>query len=184
MNEYFAFGFLATLNEVVKAISWNDNAVMWLETALDHFLSDDEREKGLRFELYKAGEPFDHWPHGRIFDDTAELKWEKEGNQFHVVYCGHLNPPANLQQYASEPATCHDSSYYLWGSRVKKEDLEEMGILTIKPDESVFAELRIPRLLRYPVSANAQRVKLKVREFYNAEGALIFTRFLGLEEEI
>ncbi len=180
MNEYLAFGFLPTLSEVVKAIPWSDKAVMWLETALDHFLSDEERENGLRFEVYRPNEPFDYWPHGCIFDDTAEIKWDKDGSQFHVVYCGRTNPPANLQQYASEPATCQDSSYYLWGSRVKKEDLEDLGV---RPDEIVFAELRIPRLLRYPVSANAQRVKLKVREFYNVDGVLIFTRFLGLEEE-
>lgn len=180
MNEYLAFGFLSTLSEIVKTIPWSDKAMMWLETALDHFLSEDERENGLRFELFKADEPFDQWPHGRIFDDTAELKWEKEGNQFHVVYCGSVALPVSLQQAANEAVKSTDFCYYLWGSRVKKDDLKDMEL---NPDEIVFAELRIPRLLRYPVSANAQRVKLKVREFYNAEGVLTFTRFLGLEEE-
>jgi len=180
MNETLAFGFLSSLASVIKAVSWSDKTVMWLETALDHFLSDDEREHGLRFELYQADQPFEHWPHGRIFDETAELKWEKEGGQFHVVYCGSFAPPAGMQPAVNEAIKHEDSSYYLWGSRIKNEDRADLGL---QSDEAVFAELKIPRILRYPVSTKAERVKLKVREFYNAEGALIFTRFVGLEEE-
>lgn len=181
MNEYLAFGFLPTLSEVVKVIPWSARAVMWLETALDHFLSDDERENGLRFEVYMAGEPFEQWPHGRIFDEAAELKWEKEGNQFHVVYCGRFAPPASLIPENNGVSILQDCSYYLWGSRIKNAERLELGL---KPEEAVFAELRIPRILRYPVSPQAERVKLQVREFYNAEGTLIYTRFLGLEEEL
>ncbi len=180
MNETFAFGFLPSLASVIKAVPWSDKTVMWLETALDHFLNDDEREHGLRFERYQAGEQFEQWPHGRIFDESAELKWEKEGGEFHVVYCGSFAPPAGMQPTANDAIKYEDSSCYLWGSRIKNEDRID---LRLQPNEAVFAELKIPRILHYPVSAKAERVKLKVREFYNVEGALIFTRFAGLEEE-
>jgi hypothetical protein len=47
-----------------------------------------------------------------------------------------------------------------------------------------FADFQIPRLLRYPVSSNARRVRLLVREYRDpASDERVYYRFLGLKEE-
>lgn len=52
--------------------------------------------------------------------------------------------------------------YDLWGKRV-----ENPSVGGAPAGARVFVELRIPRLLHYPVSAGARLVRLAVREYYD-----------------
>ncbi len=75
--------------------------------------------------------------------------------------------------------------YYLFGQLLDADEREQMGIKAAEGEE-YYAEVRIPRLLRYPdpepsASKKAQRVQLTVREYAdNRTGRVKLFRFQDL----
>ncbi|MBU0496240.1 MAG: hypothetical protein KKA73_07125 [Chloroflexi bacterium] len=170
----------------VSALAWPRPSYMYLERVPEAWLDEAERQSGLRLELLDPATQFQVWERGRVFCDTCELHWEKLAGAFQVVYVG---PPANLPGFelaedldlrATEVRT---RSYYLWGSRVSDEQLDLVGTSKL-PDSEIFIELKVPRILRYPVSPQAGRVKVKVCEYVDpVSGDMVYYRFQGLEEQ-
>lgn len=117
------------------------------------------------------------WEKGCIFGPEGELRWDKTGGAFHVVYTG---TPLYLPGLTTDPGidlSCFkDARYYLWGRLV--EEPVRVG----EPSGSVvYAELQVPRLLRYPAAGAHRRVVLRVREYYDpSSGRLLFYRFYAL----
>jgi hypothetical protein len=125
-----------------------------------------------------------NYPSGRVFDDTGELKWQKQGALFRMVYIGAQPdklPIPNRQEKLEPPKFSQkvpDQNVYLWGEKVTKEKLQdEMGF---EEDEEIFVELQIPQYLKYPVNISEGRVKMVVREFYDQSGRLVYFRFVNM----
>jgi hypothetical protein len=78
------------------------------------------------------------------------------------------------------PGVQKSTAYALWGDRVAAG----RGISSGGQDDAVFATLRIPRLLQYPVTrAETRRVNLVVREYRTpADHKAVLWRFAGIEE--
>ena len=137
------------------------NAVVFVERSSSRWLDESELADGIRLSPYDAGMPLESWESGRVFCDKWEVRWDKS----HAVYTGES---ADLAGFESGPdiSSCAriEKSCYLWGKR----------------DRERFIELRIPRVLTYPVSEGA-RVKLRVAEWFDSAGRLVASRCVRLE---
>lgn len=121
---------------------------------------------------------------GRIFREDFELRWEGVGGKADVVYQGEERDVPMLKVVEDELLECDPQTkyYYLFGKRLGKERVERIGDPAKLGD---FAEVRIPRLLRYPVNAEGtlDYVKLMVREYtHRRTGELVMFRFQNLVE--
>lgn len=116
---------------------------------------------------------------GRLFHIYGELRWERQRDFIHVVYTG---DPGCLPSFAKEQEEALSNCkvvtrrYFLFG---KKFDRPDLGA---EPGD--FAEVRIPRLLRYPALpglANARYLKLATCEYLDPRtGANVAYRFKKL----
>ncbi|HEY1350599.1 MAG TPA: CRISPR-associated protein Csx19 [Ktedonobacteraceae bacterium] len=141
---------------------------------------------------------------GRVFCSQFELRWHKkpQSDETQVVYLGEqdqtlpgLLPASDLAELRTELQTLErgaSARYYLFGttldtSREGQRLLKQMGL----PDEQkdgqarYYAEIRIPRLLRYPrldSPGEKQRVRLVVCEYREKEtGSVRLFRFQRIE---
>lgn len=141
----------------------------------------------LRFTHFNQDISFVDYTSGRVFDEHAELRWEKQGNTMQVVYLGSKERTQVLLNYKLEESHELDKlkpgiekKYFLFGERVNAEDLKKIGMVARPGD---FAEVRIPRLLHYPVPQNEQRyVRLVVREYFDEQSRLVLFRFQDLKQ--
>jgi len=185
MADTIQWARLDTLSPTVTALTWPLPSYMYLEQVPDHWLSQAERDRGLRLEKLDQTIAFEAWERGRLFCASFELRWEKLDGAFQVVYVG---PPAVLAGFVPaddldlNAAPSRTRSYDLWGRRVPADQIETVGAPT-DTDLGAFVEFRIPRLLLYPVPRQAQRVRLRVREYLDPHtGELSYYRFEELEE--
>jgi hypothetical protein len=182
-----------------------DDTWVLAEQIPDHVVANPknqaERKKMLLFKLLKLKKLEKQEIHltgyssGRIFRENMEIRWEKQGNDMHVVYLGTEEYFPVLRDHdlqenrdllkATRAAT---KFYYLFGERLKEEDLKYKDKKE-QNEEEYFAEVRIPQLLLYPVKPNKPDdpntkpyVCLKVREYINAETGIVeLFRFQKLE---
>ena len=120
---------------------------------------------------------------GRIFQKDRELRWERQGQRLNVVYLGPedegvladaLRPRDTLTTLTKKTAY-----YYLFGERLKPEDLAKLDKIARPGD---FAVVRIPRILRYPVEQNDRPyARLVVCEYLDAASVVTLFRFQHLE---
>lgn len=185
MSDVIQWARVDDLAPVVAALNVPDRCYVYLERVPERWLTEEERRDGLRLERFAPDEDFNIWERGRIFSELFELRWEKLDGAFQAVYVG---APAELDGFA--PADELDlvekrtgeRSYLLWGNRVPDDELETVGAER-REGQQVFIEFQVPRVLRYPVSDQARRVRLRVREYVDrGSGAVCYYRFLGLEE--
>lgn len=182
MTEVIYWARLERLTEAVTALPITDETLMLLERVPVTWLEDEERINGLRLEPFDPTTDFNLWERGRIFNPTFELRWEQVDGSFQAIYCGQeVNLPGfqPAEEVDLSVLSSKIRSYFLWGTRVKEDDLELIGLPT---STQVFVELQVPRLLRYPVSPQAKRIKLQVCEYRDTTGVLVYHRFQKLEE--
>jgi hypothetical protein len=169
-----------------------DNTWVLAEHIPDHVVANPkaqkEREKMLLFKLFKQEAQFASYSSGRIFREDMEIRWEKLGSDMQVVYLGTDENISVLRDYGlqekqgvlEKTRAVPPKFYYLFGERLKAEDLKYMDRAATTAH---FAEVRIPQLLLYPVPPNAKSyVCLQVREYINAETGIVeLFRFQKLE---
>jgi hypothetical protein len=146
-----------------------------------------ERQDLLRFTHFNQDIPFADYTSGRIFDAPAELRWEKQGNMTWVVYLGTKERAQVLLSYKLQESNelgklkpTGEKKYFLFGERLSPQDLKKIGDVARPGD---FAEVRIPRILRYPVPQNEQQyLRLVVREYLDEENRVVMFRFQDLKQ--
>jgi hypothetical protein len=183
MEEAVQTARLDSLQPVIAHLPVTETTRMLLEQVPTTWLDAEERRQGIRLERFDPATDFDAWTRGRIFDAGFELRWERSDGAFQAVYCG--LPEMTLPDFQAvdlgagvQPSEA-DPGYYLWGRKVQEEDLHQIGAAA---GSLVFVELQVPRLLHYPVAPTAQRVQLRVQEYRDPSGALVYYRWRGLEE--
>jgi len=89
-----------------------------------------------------------HWPQGRAFGPTLEVRWEQVGAGFTVEMLTEQEKPPLAsdawQRESPEIDGCHARLLLLWGER---------GRGASSPTE--WIEIRIPRALSYPIEPTA-----------------------------
>jgi hypothetical protein len=107
------------------------------------------------------------WDRGRVFDDKTEIRWEKEGNLFHVVWVSDdALIPTGWDKEDITPAN-GTREILLWGERDKDT-----------PDK--WYEKQIPRFLEYPVTTNGERAYIQAQEYCMKDNSTIY-RFKGVK---
>lgn len=185
MSEVIQWAQLEEIQPTIATLQPSEPCYMYLERVPDRWLTDAERQHGLRLEQFALEEDFNAWERGRIFCQQFELRWETTDGAFQVVYVGE---PIDLPEFTGTEdldladKTIKERRYLLWGNRVPDDQLETVGV-TKREDQQVFIEFQVPRVLQYPVSDQAQQVWLQVREYVDpGSGVRCYYRFLGLEE--
>lgn len=145
-----------------------------------------ERQELLRFTHFDQDFRFTDYTSGRIFDEHAELRWEKQGKTIQVVYLGPRVRTQTLPNHKLQESNeldklkpAGEKKYFLFGERLSSENLKKIGTAA-KPGD--FAEVRIPRFLHYPPLQNDQRyVRLVIREYLDEESRVVLFRFQDLK---
>jgi len=172
--------------QFVKDCEFSDDAYVLVEQLPARVITRGERERLLRFESFDPAFPFEDYTSGRVFDKQAELRWEKRGDVMQVVYLG-TNERAEVQlryklnNKKGELAALKlagERNYVLFGERLRSDDLPKIGPAAQTGD---FAEVRIPRILRYPVPQDEQPyARLTVREYLDEQNRVVLFRFQNL----
>jgi hypothetical protein len=158
--------------------------LMLMESQPRYIVQPEQRRDLLLFSEFKADTDFAPYTSGRIFHAYGELRWERHSSQVQVVYTGDAQYAPELPP--NEPQTLKECervirNYLLFGKRLEEPQRLRIGSAAQPGD---FAEVRIPRLLRYPTLpelANAQRIQLAVCEYMDQiTGVNVAYRFQGL----
>lgn len=163
----------------------NAPVFMLLESQPHRVIEYDERQGLLHFALFDSTFDFTPYTSGRIFHALGELRWERQHTNIHIIYTGHKDYKPELR-HAKEIRldTCFftDRAYFLFGKRLDEKQRDRIGPAAQPGD---FAEVRIPRLLRYPslpTLTGAERVRLVVCEYIHPVTSLNAAyRFKSLE---
>ncbi len=158
-----------------------------------HLVSRKEQQDLLLFEFYakesteESSEKVEasarkavNYTTGRIFSKDFELRWERRSTDVWIVYIGSKKyaPVLADEQVIPIQYERRFRSYYLFGKPLDTKQIERIGPPAQTGD---FAEVRIPRLLRYPpVEGTGKMVKLEVCEYVDTQTdiAMLF-RFAG-----
>ena len=109
---------------------------------------------------------FSEWDKGRVFDFDSEIRWEKEGDSYHVLL---ISDNENIaDEWKKESLEFKDEvrkerKILLWGERI---------INTNK-----WYEKQIPKIFEYPAIGNGNRAYLLINEYQlpnDSDDSLIF----------
>ena len=166
------------------SLSDSVGSLVLLEKQPQKIVGKEDRQNLLLFMEYSYPvSNFSEYTAGRIFHEEFELRWEKISSGAQVVYIGNGRdlslPPAKTD--VLKDCVRASSSYYLFGKRLDDEKVGKIGEPAQTDD---YAEVRIPRLLRYPVKDKSKDyVKLNVYEYrHKVTNERILFRFRGLDE--
>jgi len=188
VDEAVYAGPVVDITEFIQACSFLSDAagsLILLEMQPQKIVGKEDRQTLLFFAEYpcKLSHQFSEYTAGRIFHEEFELRWEKINSGAQVVYVGKQQalPLLTEKKDVLKGSTRATSSYYLFGKRLDDEKVGNIGEPAQKGD---FAEVRIPRLLRYPVKENGEDyVKLNVYEYrHSVMNERILFRFRSLTE--
>ncbi len=187
MEEILCSGPVTDIAALIKACAFPDDSYVLVERFPLHVIPGGERQQLLQFGRLSGGIDPANSTSGRVFTQSFELRWQEEGGEYHAVYLGEERQIPLLKKDEETLAWLEKrrkaKTYYLFGEYLDGGKLEHMR-LKEEPGSSFYAEVRIPRLLSYPISGQARRVRLSVCEYVErATGAVQLVRFQGLERE-
>jgi hypothetical protein len=195
---------LAKLRPLLTHYPFPEEALVLLECMPEHIVTKQKERQDLlwfstfdQFIRFEQAIPLESYTSGRVFQDSGELRWEKDQNGFQVVYVGYegnfsTQVVATLRDYSTNNDVSFpligklgskERKYYLFGTRLGKDDLEEIGPRAQLGD---FAEARIHRLLRYPSLKKNYNGPLHftIEELFEEEtGQRVLFRFVKLDGE-
>ena len=182
-------GPVKDITEFIQACSFlslsdSIGSLILLEKQPQKIVGKEDRQNLLLFMEYSCPIPnFNEYTAGRIFHEEFELRWEKISSGVQVVYIGKQQALPLLTEDTDVLKGCAraNSNYYLFGKRLNDTARENIGQPAQKGD---FAEVRIPRLLRYPVKdQDKDYVKLCIYEYrHKMTNERILFRFRKLDE--
>ena len=189
MTEKIYAGQVEDIGTLIASYQFPSDAFVLVEQLPTKVVLNTERQNLLLFT--RLGDIEQHpslsnYTSGRVFTLDFELRWERQDGLFHAVYVGvERSQLLPVKETKINMASSRKANYYLFGKRLndvgENNDVARIGP-PARPGD--FAELRIPRLLRYPELPNApraQRLRLTVREYIDETGQLQLFRFLNLK---
>ena len=189
MTDKIYAGQVEDIGTLIASYQFPSDAFVLLEQLPTKVVLNTERQNLLLFTRF--GDTQQHtrlsnYTSGRVFTPDFELRWERQGDVFYSVYVGVERSQLLLvKETEINMVSFRKAYYYLFGKRLndmgENNDVARIGPPARSGD---FAELRIPRLLRYPELPNApraQRLRLAVREYIDETGQVQLFRFLNLE---
>jgi hypothetical protein len=188
VDEIVCTNIVEDITELIEKCSFlSDSAgsLILLEMQPQKMVERGERETLLYFADYPCDLPrlISEYTTGRIFHEEFELRWEKSNSKIQAVYIGKSRTVPLLEEKADvlKDFARSSCSYYLFGKRLDDKAVERIGEPAQRGD---YAEVRVPRLLRYPVKDERKDyVKLNVYEYrHRVTNERILFRFRNLAE--
>lgn len=149
------------------------------------WVDDADRVDALRF--VQVGEDMDirGFARGYFFAEGFEARWEPGAGGLRVRYVGEpLEREEGLSHWQGDWPTdveVIDAEYRLWGRRVRGDLKGEH--MRVNGPYTPFASARIPRVVYYPTSNEAEHVSLMTREYREAaSGVTWLWRLAGVKE--
>jgi hypothetical protein len=193
-------GRIDDIDGLVASCQFSPEAYVLVEQFPEHIVSGTkERQNLLLFIHLKELESdqnrdihLDTYTSGRVFDQHAELRWERttqteqQEGKFQVVFVGPEHEQLHFHKMEKEQSEKfgepRDTHYFLFGVRLDTDDINAIGS---RAQEGDFAQLRIPRLLRYPSMPDghrARRLQLEVSEYVDEDtGKVHLFRYRDLQ---
>lgn len=100
------------------------------------------------------------WDKGRIFDLNSEIRWERTGDNFHVLWITHNGNITDDWEKESLTFTGKKRKILLWGKRID--------------NKNEWYEKQIPKILKYPAKGNGQQVYLEVSEYTMSNNSSVY----------
>ena len=182
-------GPVEDITEFIQACSFLSlpgatGSLVLLEKQPQRMVAKEDRQNLLLFMEYACPvSNFSEYTAGRIFHEEFELRWERINSGVQVVYIGKPQTLPLLREETDVLKDCTRATrdYYLFGKRLSDEAVKNIGQPAQTGD---FAEVRIPRLLRYPVKQPGEDyVKLNVYEYrHSVTNERVLFRFRSLRE--
>lgn len=99
------------------------------------------------------------WDKGRVFDNTSEVRWEREKNSFHLVW---IKDQGNIPDAWSKEmlALLGSREILLWGNQIASKN--------------EWYEKQIPRIFEYPVKDSGSRVYAVLNEYLRRDGSKLY----------
>ncbi|MBE0427718.1 MAG: hypothetical protein IBX72_13880 [Nitrospirae bacterium] len=99
------------------------------------------------------------WDKGRIFDDRAEIRWEREGNGFHLVW---IKDAGNIPDRWDKESLSQVNvrQILLWGERIG--------------GGREWYEKQVPRIFEYPAKGNGSKVYVVLNEYTFEDGSTVY----------
>jgi len=170
----------------VPPASAGEPTVMLLERTPRYKVESSERAGLLRFEFFQPDLDISLYHSGRVFHEYGELRWEEGGSgELQVVYTGTscyqpALPDSQMHEFDEALYKKGQDAYFLFGKRLAEEDHRRIPAA----QEGDFAEVRIPRLLRYPclpALEKAERLQIALYSYLEiATGITLAYRFRSL----
>jgi hypothetical protein len=196
IHEVLYTGITTDLPTLVAACAFPPDAFFLAERLPQQVIVDQqERQELLCFaRMSDLGKTFNPalYTSGRIFSHEFELRWDQnqEPGKIHLVYSGSEETWPDLicghaicaKQLSFTKRT--QRAYYMFGEALASDRLARMELEECEASW-YYAEVRIPRLLRYPRLADhlrKRRVQLAVYEYPDEKtGAVNWFRFQDLQ---
>lgn len=169
------------LAPAIRGLAWGTPCYMYLEQVPTTWIGEYGPRDGLQLCHYRAETPFDAWQRGRVFNQAQELKWEMLAGQYHAVYCGPTPPAGFTAQPVDLTAAPKTHAYFAWGKRLDLRTQKALGVVA-QAHMAPFLEGKIARVLDYPVSAQATRMQIHIREWYGPDGRICYSRWFDIRE--
>jgi len=175
--------FMKTFIESSYVSHTSAATLLLLEQQPQSVVRSEQRQDLLLFSEVHTGVDIASYTSVRIFNGSGELRWEKLATHIHVVYTGDTTYMPDLSKSKAENLSIYTPitrRYMLFGKKLDPGQVSQRDVA--RPGD--FAEVRIPRLLRYPALghlANASYIKLKVCEYIHPpSGTHVAYRFKEL----
>ena len=122
---------------------------------LERWLCEEEDKPDFFNHLSKLTGKASEWDKGRVFDDTSDLKWERENSRFHLVW---IKDQENIPDgWNTEKANLNGSrEILLWGNQIN--------------GKNEWYEKQIPRIFKYPIK-NVIRAYVVLNEYLLGDGS-------------
>lgn len=185
MADQIFWANLTDPKDAVQAAAWPEPTYMYLERAPFSWLDENEIADGVRLELLDLNADFGRYEKGRVFCADRELRWERVDGDFRAVLVGGgqpFGPFAPAPELDLSGAQTDTRRYFVWGLRIENSDLPVVGVQRAGRGEP-YLEMRVPRVLRYPVAGAKRRTRLIVCEYIDPKtGGVLYSRLTGVEE--
>ncbi|MFN3479768.1 MAG: hypothetical protein ACK415_05200 [Thermodesulfovibrionales bacterium] len=150
------------LDKLVRKIFSNSDSIALLERVFC-----DENQPAVFFDyLSKLSGDLSEWDKGRVFDNKSEIRWESEGDTFHVVWI--VDDDSISSEWDKEKIQfVNRREILLWGEKTA-------GVQ--------WYEKQVPRILKYPVKGSGSRAYAILNEYKLNEGSTVY-RFKEVKAE-
>lgn len=152
-----------SLDELIKEV-FSDKAIAMIERC---FCQDGQTPDFFDF-LSELESDVSDWDRGRAFDGNSEVRWERDGREFHVVWIRDDREVPSEWQTKQRIEFVREKRALLWGKRIE--------------DKVQWYEKQVPKILVYPVSEEGERVYALLNEYCLEDRSIVY-RFKGVKEK-